>query len=77
METSRFGLKPGGRFLTFRALQYRDFRLLWISLLVSNAGTWMRMVAQGCFGGDRRPLPDECAGERQGGFLGVANYAEI
>jgi len=47
MKTERFGLKSGGGFSTFRALQYRDFRLLWISLLVSNAGTWMQMVAQG------------------------------
>jgi MFS family permease len=31
---------------TFRALQYRDFRLLWISLIVSSVGTWMQIVAQ-------------------------------
>jgi MFS family permease len=27
------------------ALRYRDFRLFWISLLVSNIGTWMQMTA--------------------------------
>src|SRR5262245_62127725 len=29
------------------ALRHRDFRLLWIGLLVSNSGTWARNVAQG------------------------------
>src|SRR5438132_11581712 len=31
-----------GRFAAFR---YRDFRLFWISLFVSNIGTWMQMTA--------------------------------
>jgi MFS family permease len=31
---------------TFRALRYRDFRLLWIGLLTSAVGTWMQIVAQ-------------------------------
>jgi MFS family permease len=31
---------------TFRALRYRDYRLLWISLIVSSIGTWMQIVAQ-------------------------------
>ncbi|HZR44440.1 MAG TPA: MFS transporter, partial [Ktedonobacteraceae bacterium] len=35
-----------GRLQTFRALQYRNFRLLWISLIVSSIGTWMQIVAQ-------------------------------
>src|ERR1700739_3640119 len=30
---------------TFRALQYRDFRLLWTGLAVSAVGTWMQIVA--------------------------------
>src|SRR5947209_998326 len=34
------------RLQTFRALHYRDFRLLWISLIVSSVGTWMQIVAQ-------------------------------
>ena len=39
---------PGhrNRFPTFRALQHRDFRLLWIGLAVSAVGTWMQIVAQ-------------------------------
>src|SRR5712692_9404446 len=35
-----------GGFQTFRALQYRDFRLLWISSIISSIGTWMQIVAQ-------------------------------
>lgn len=27
------------------ALRYRDFRLFWTGLLVSNTGTWMQMTA--------------------------------
>jgi len=33
-------------FDTFRALRHRDFRLLWLGLTVSAAGTWMQIVAQ-------------------------------
>jgi MFS family permease len=29
-----------------KALQYRNFRLLWISLFLSSVGTWMQIVAQ-------------------------------
>src|SRR5437763_9103369 len=36
--------KPGLQ--TFRALHYRNFRLLWISLIVSSIGTWMQIIAQ-------------------------------
>jgi MFS family permease len=35
----------GPRLRTFRALQYRDFRLLWTGLAVSAVGTWMQIVA--------------------------------
>jgi MFS family permease len=31
---------------TFSALRHRDFRLLWVSLVVSAVGTWMQIVAQ-------------------------------
>lgn len=31
---------------TFSALRYRDFRLLWIGLIVSAVGTWMQIIAQ-------------------------------
>jgi MFS family permease len=33
----------------FTALRFRDFRLLWIGLLVSNLGTWMQFTAMGFF----------------------------
>lgn len=31
------------------ALRFRDFRLLWIGLLISNLGTWMQFTAMGFF----------------------------
>lgn len=31
---------------TFAALRHRNFRLMWISLIVSNSGTWLQNVAQ-------------------------------
>jgi len=31
----------------FAALRYRDYRLLWAGLLVSNLGSWMQFTAQG------------------------------
>lgn len=36
----------GNGIQTFRALRYRDFRLLWISLVVSSVGTWLQIVSQ-------------------------------
>lgn len=33
----------------FAALRYRDFRLLWLGLLISNLGTWMQFTAMGFF----------------------------
>ncbi|MGC2129114.1 MAG: MFS transporter [Candidatus Aquilonibacter sp.] len=33
----------------FAALRFRDYRLLWIGLLVSNLGSWMQFTAQGYF----------------------------
>lgn len=39
-------ITPKGRFQTFRALRYRNFRLLWISLVVSSVGTWLQIVSQ-------------------------------
>jgi predicted MFS family arabinose efflux permease len=40
------GSERGSPFRTFRALQYRNFRLLWTGLAVSAVGTWMQIVAQ-------------------------------
>ncbi|GCE03246.1 MFS transporter [Dictyobacter aurantiacus] len=34
------------RISPLRALRYRDFRLLWISLIVSSVGTWLQIVSQ-------------------------------
>ncbi|MFL5625335.1 MAG: MFS transporter [Ktedonobacteraceae bacterium] len=34
------------RIQTFRALRYRNFRLLWISLIVSSVGTWLQIISQ-------------------------------
>lgn len=31
---------------TFQALHHRDYRLLWISLIISSVGTWMQIIAQ-------------------------------
>ncbi|HVR88777.1 MAG TPA: MFS transporter [Candidatus Limnocylindria bacterium] len=36
-----------GRTSALAALRYRDFRLFWFGLLVSNIGTWMQMFGQG------------------------------
>ncbi|HEX5082505.1 MAG TPA: MFS transporter [Blastocatellia bacterium] len=32
---------------TFRALRYRNYRLIWAGFFLSNIGTWMQMIAQG------------------------------
>jgi len=37
---------PGKGIQTFRALRYRNFRLLWISLIVSSVGTWLQIISQ-------------------------------
>jgi MFS family permease len=39
----------GRRASILSALRYRDFRLLWLGLLVSNLGTWMQFTAMGFF----------------------------
>jgi hypothetical protein len=46
--TEKPGVSPSPKFRlqTFRALRYRDYRLLWISLIVSSIGTWMQIIAQ-------------------------------
>ena len=36
-----------GRTSALAALLYRDFRLFWIGLLVSNIGTWMQQFGLG------------------------------
>ncbi len=46
--TEKPGTTPSSKFKlqTFHALRYRDYRLLWISLIVSSIGTWMQIIAQ-------------------------------
>lgn len=41
----------------FGALAYREFRLLWFGLLVSNTGTWMALLAQGWLVVELSPSP--------------------
>ena len=41
-DNSSSSIDPSGRLAAFR---YRDFRLFWLSLFVSNIGTWMQMMA--------------------------------
>ena len=36
-----------GRTSTFAALEFRDYRLFWIGLVVSNVGTWMQQFGLG------------------------------
>jgi MFS family permease len=40
---------PRRRISIFSALRFRDFRLLWIGLLVSNVGSWMQLTATGYY----------------------------
>ena len=39
-------MRASPRFPTFRALQHRDFRLVWAGFAISSVGTWMQIVAQ-------------------------------
>jgi len=41
-ETTR----PRRGIQTFQALRHRDYRLFWISLIVSSVGTWMQIISQ-------------------------------
>jgi MFS family permease len=34
------------RIQTFQALRHRNFRLLWVSLVISSIGTWLQIVSQ-------------------------------
>ncbi len=40
---------PRRRISLFSSLQFRDFRLLWFGLLISNLGSWMQLTATGYF----------------------------
>jgi predicted MFS family arabinose efflux permease len=48
LESEAQSQPPRGRLArTFRALQYRDYRLVWIGAFTSTTGTWMQTIAQG------------------------------
>jgi MFS family permease len=40
---------PRRRISIFSALRFRDFRLLWTGLLISNVGSWMQLTATGYY----------------------------
>ena len=52
---------------TFRAFEYRDFRLLWAGAFTSTTGTWMQSVAQAW-------LVLEMTGARSPFFLGLLGF---
>lgn len=57
------------------ALRYRDFRLLWIGLLVSNLGTWMQFTAMGFFVASMAGSPHKAAFDL--GILGAARAIPV
>jgi MFS family permease len=57
------------------ALRYRDFRLLWVGLLVSNLGTWMQFTAMGYFVARLAGSPHRAAFDL--GILGAARAAPV
>ncbi len=57
------------------ALRYRDFRLLWLGLLISNLGTWMQFTAMGFFVARMAGSPHRAALEL--GILGAARAAPV
>ncbi|MGB8798926.1 MAG: MFS transporter [Candidatus Aquilonibacter sp.] len=59
----------------FAALRFRDYRLLWIGLLVSNLGSWMQFTAQGYFVAQRAGSPHRAALDL--GILGAARAIPV
>ncbi len=59
----------------FTALRYRDFRLLWIGLLISNLGTWMQFTAMGFFVAQIARTPHLAALDL--GILGAARAVPV
>jgi MFS family permease len=57
------------------ALRYRDFRLLWIGLMISNLGTWMQFTAMGYFVAQIAGTPHRAALDL--GFLGAARAVPV
>lgn len=59
----------------FAALRYRDFRLLWLGLLISNLGTWMQFTAMGFFVARMAGSPHRAALDL--GILGAARAIPV
>jgi MFS family permease len=57
------------------ALRFRDFRLLWVGLLISNLGTWMQFTAMGFFVASIAGSPHRAALDL--GLLGAARAAPV
>jgi MFS family permease len=57
------------------ALRYRDFRLLWLGLLISNLGTWMQFTAMGFFVASMAGSPHRAALDL--GILGAARAIPV
>ena len=64
-----------GRSSILAALRYRDFRLLWIGLLVSNLGTWMQFTAMGFFVAKMAGSPHRAAFDL--GVIGAARAIPV
>ena len=56
-------------------LQFRDFRLLWIGLMISNLGTWMQFTAMGFFVARMAGSPHQAALDL--GLLGAARAIPV
>jgi MFS family permease len=59
----------------FTALRYRDFRLLWLGLMISNLGTWMQFTAMGYF--VARMAATQHAAALDLGILGAARAVPV
>lgn len=59
----------------FAALRFREFRLLWMGLLISNLGTWMQFTAMGYFVTALAPSPQ--LGSLYLGLLGAARAVPV
>jgi MFS family permease len=59
----------------FAPLRYRDFRLLWGGLMISNAGTWMQFTAMGFFVARLAGTPHAAALDL--GILGAARAIPV
>jgi len=57
------------------ALRFRDFRLLWFGLLVSNLGTWMQFTAMGFFVARMAGTPHQAAFDL--GIVGAARAVPV